>query len=124
MVLDDVDRRLIDPGLEGGPADHGGQSFLRRFGQSRPHEQIELETQTIAPSGITVSPGAVPNSLEIGWTPIAYTEDTVWRNRAEFLKGREEVRKFLQRKWARELGYRLVDHRLELYCIKLEDGST
>lgn len=39
---------------------------------------------------------------------LAYTEDTVWRNRAEFLKGREEVRKFLQRKWARELGYRLI----------------
>ncbi|MFO1225455.1 DUF1348 family protein [Roseateles sp.] len=37
-----------------------------------------------------------------------YTEDTVWRNRAEFPVGREQVRGFLQRKWARELDYRLI----------------
>ena len=37
-----------------------------------------------------------------------YTEDTQWRNRAEFPKGREQVRAFLQRKWARELDYRLI----------------
>ena len=37
-----------------------------------------------------------------------YTEDTQWRNRAEFPAGREQVRAFLQRKWARELEYRLV----------------
>ena len=38
---------------------------------------------------------------------LAYTEDTEWRNRAEFLKGRDEIRAFLQRKWAQELDYRL-----------------
>ena len=38
---------------------------------------------------------------------LAYTEDTEWRNRAEFLHGRDEVRAFLQRKWAKELDYRL-----------------
>lgn len=38
----------------------------------------------------------------------AYTEDTAWRNRAEFPVGREQVRQLLQRKWARELDYRLV----------------
>ena len=37
----------------------------------------------------------------------AYTEDSEWRNRAEFLKGREEIRAFLRRKWTRELDYRL-----------------
>lgn len=37
-----------------------------------------------------------------------YTLDTVWRNRAEFPKGRDEARAFLQRKWARELDYRLI----------------
>ena len=37
-----------------------------------------------------------------------YTEDTRWRNRAEFPVGREQVRQFLQRKWARELDYRLI----------------
>lgn len=37
-----------------------------------------------------------------------YTVDTLWRNRAEFPRGREEVRQFLQRKWVRELDYRLI----------------
>jgi uncharacterized protein len=37
-----------------------------------------------------------------------YTEDTVWRNRAEFPAGRAEVHQFLTRKWARELDYRLI----------------
>jgi nuclear transport factor 2 (NTF2) superfamily protein len=36
---------------------------------------------------------------------LAYTEDTEWRNRSEFLSGREEVRAFLVRKWERELEY-------------------
>ena len=39
---------------------------------------------------------------------LVYTEDTRWRNRAEFPVGREAVRGFLQRKWARELDYRLI----------------
>jgi len=37
-----------------------------------------------------------------------YTENTLWRNRAEFPHGREQVHAFLQRKWARELDYRLI----------------
>jgi nuclear transport factor 2 (NTF2) superfamily protein len=36
---------------------------------------------------------------------LAYTEDTQWRNRSEFLSGREEVRAFLVRKWEKELDY-------------------
>lgn len=36
----------------------------------------------------------------------AYTEDPRWRNRAEFLTGRDAIVAFLQRKWARELDYR------------------
>ncbi len=39
---------------------------------------------------------------------LVYTEDTRWRNRAEFPEGREQVRQFLQRKWAKELDYRLI----------------
>ncbi|GHO48643.1 DUF1348 family protein [Ktedonospora formicarum] len=39
---------------------------------------------------------------------LAYTEDTSWRNRAEFPVGREEARQFLQRKWSKELDYRLI----------------
>ena len=37
----------------------------------------------------------------------AYTVDTVWRNRTEFLTGRQAVTEFLHRKWNRELGYKL-----------------
>jgi len=39
---------------------------------------------------------------------LAYTEDSVWRNRAEFLSGRAEIVNFLTRKWNRELDYRLI----------------
>lgn len=39
---------------------------------------------------------------------LAYTPDSVWRNRAEFLQGRDAIVAFLQRKWARELDYRLI----------------
>lgn len=39
---------------------------------------------------------------------LAYTPDTQWRNRSEFLNGRAEVEAFLARKWATENGYRLI----------------
>jgi nuclear transport factor 2 (NTF2) superfamily protein len=39
---------------------------------------------------------------------LAYTEDTSWRNRAEFCQGREAVVGFLTRKWNKELDYRLI----------------
>jgi hypothetical protein len=39
---------------------------------------------------------------------LAYTPDSRWRNRTEFLAGREEIVGFLTRKWARELDYRLI----------------
>lgn len=45
---------------------------------------------------------------------LAYTEDSEWRNRDEFLSGREEIKAFLQRKWSRELDYRL---RKELWAF-------
>jgi nuclear transport factor 2 (NTF2) superfamily protein len=38
---------------------------------------------------------------------LAYTIDTEWRNRTEFINGREEVKAFLKRKWAKELDYKL-----------------
>ncbi len=48
------------------------------------------------------------NSRDPDRIVLAYTEDTVWRNRAEFPVGREQARALLQRKWARELDYRLI----------------
>ncbi len=38
----------------------------------------------------------------------AYTEDSQWRNRDEFLTGREAIKEFLSRKWAKELDYNLM----------------
>jgi len=48
------------------------------------------------------------NSRDPERVALAYTEDSVWRNRSEFLTGREEIVAFLRRKWARELDYRLI----------------
>ena len=41
-------------------------------------------------------------------TALAYSADSVWRNRHEFLQGREQIVAFLQRKWTKELEYRLI----------------
>jgi len=48
------------------------------------------------------------NSRDPARVALAYTEDSVWRNRAEFIRGRTEIEAFLTRKWARELEYRLI----------------
>jgi uncharacterized protein len=48
------------------------------------------------------------NSRDPDRVVLVYTEDTRWRNRAEFPVGREQVRQFLLRKWAKELDYRLI----------------
>jgi nuclear transport factor 2 (NTF2) superfamily protein len=48
------------------------------------------------------------NSRDPTRVALAYTEGSVWRNRSEFLAGREQIRAFLARKWERELDYRLV----------------
>ena len=62
---------------------------------------------------------------------LAYTEDSLWRNRAEFLTGRAEIEAFLRRKWARELDYRLIkelwaytDDRIAVrFAYEWRDGS-
>ena len=48
------------------------------------------------------------NSREPEKVALAYTLDSHWRNRAEFINGREEIVAFLKRKWAKELDYRLI----------------
>jgi hypothetical protein len=54
------------------------------------------------------------NSRDPERVALAYTEDSEWRNRAEFLRGREAIRAFLRRKWDKELDYRL---RKELWAF-------
>jgi uncharacterized protein len=48
------------------------------------------------------------NSRDPERVSLAYSPDSVWRNRAEFIQGRAEIVAFLTRKWARELDYRLI----------------
>lgn len=48
------------------------------------------------------------NSRDPAKVALAYTRESRWRNRAEFVQGREEVEAFLARKWAKELDYRLI----------------
>jgi nuclear transport factor 2 (NTF2) superfamily protein len=79
------------------------------------------ELQTAAPVGIIAPPftaetatrkvrGAEDawNSRDPNRVALAYTEHSVWRNRSEFVLGRDQIRRFLSGKWARERDYRLV----------------
>ncbi len=62
---------------------------------------------------------------------LSYTTDTQWRNRSEFLNGRDEVRVFLERKWSVETGYRLIkevwahtDNRIAVrFCYEYHDAE-
>ncbi len=54
------------------------------------------------------------NSRDPERVALAYTPDSEWRNRAEFFTGREAIKEFLRRKWAKELDYRL---RKELWAF-------
>jgi nuclear transport factor 2 (NTF2) superfamily protein len=72
------------------------------------------------------------NSRDPARVALAYTLDTEWRNRAEFPKGREAIQRFLERKWARELDYRLIKelwlfggHRIGVrYAYEWHDDSN
>ncbi|MFN7921369.1 MAG: nuclear transport factor 2 family protein [Bryobacteraceae bacterium] len=55
------------------------------------------------------------NSRDPERVALAYSTDSRWRNRAEFLQGREEIKTFLRRKWAKELDYRL---KKTLWCYR------
>ena len=57
------------------------------------------------------------NSRDPARVVLAYTEDSRWRNRNEFLQGRTAISAFLQRKWNRELDYRLIK---ELWAFRAE----
>ncbi|AMV47449.1 DUF1348 family protein [Paraburkholderia caribensis] len=48
------------------------------------------------------------NSRDAVKVALVYSTDTWWRNRAEFVQGREEARAFLERKWSKEFEYRLI----------------
>ena len=64
------------------------------------------------------------NSRDPARVALAYTHDSVWRNRSSFLQGRQAIEVFLQRKWEREQDYRLIkevwaftDHRIAVRFV-------
>lgn len=71
------------------------------------------------------------NSRDPAKVALAYTEDTHWRNRSEFIEGRAQVQAFLERKWHKELDYRLIkelwafaDNRIAVrYAYEWHDDS-
>ncbi|KFG69520.1 nuclear transport factor 2 family protein [Microvirga sp. BSC39] len=71
------------------------------------------------------------NSRDPARVALAYTPDSEWRNRTEFLTGRAAIEVFLARKWARELDYRLIkelwgfrDNRMAArFCYEWHDDS-
>jgi nuclear transport factor 2 (NTF2) superfamily protein len=74
-----------------------------------------MEARPPVPPFTTEAAVAKVRAAEDGWNTrdpervaLAYTPDTRWRNRSEFLHGRDEVVAFLTRKWADELDYRLI----------------
>ena len=69
------------------------------------------------------------NSRNPEQVALAYTVDSRWRNRAEFLNGREAIVAFLKRKWTRELDYRLIKEfgrlaEIGLPYVSLTSGMT
>lgn len=92
-----------------------------------------METKPPLPPFTLESAKAKVQAAEDAWNTrnpdkvaLAYTEDSQWRNRDEFFSGREAIREFLKRKWAKELDYRLkkelwsfTDDRISV-CFKYE----
>jgi uncharacterized protein len=80
-----------------------------------------METKPPLPPFTLATATAKVQAAEDAWNTrdpqrvaLAYTEDSEWRNRSEFLSGRDTIREFLTRKWATELDYRL---KKELWCF-------
>jgi nuclear transport factor 2 (NTF2) superfamily protein len=73
------------------------------------------ERRTLVPPFTMAGAARKVRLAEDGWNSrnpekvaLAYTVDSAWRNRADFVLGRDAITAFLRRKWARELDYRLI----------------
>ncbi len=97
---------------------------------SRPRPPVPPFDETTARHKVRLAEDAW-NSRDPERVALAYTPDSRWRNRAEFVHGREAITAFLARKWARELDYRLVkalwafgDHRIAVrFAYEWHDDS-
>jgi nuclear transport factor 2 (NTF2) superfamily protein len=78
------------------------------------HEETSMERPPLPPFTLETAAQKARmaedawNSRDPSRVALAYTPDSRWRNRAEFLQGREAIVAFLTRKWQRELDYRLI----------------
>jgi uncharacterized protein len=109
---DDTSRRHFVQGLAVGALAIGGARLANSFPSSKGSTMdnkppLPPFTQETATQKVRGAEDAW-NSRDPDRVSLVYTEDTRWRNRAEFPVGREQVRQFLQRKWAKELDYRLI----------------
>jgi len=75
--------------------------------QEKPRPPLPPFTQETAAQKVRLAEDAW-NSREPEKVALAYTVDSRWRNRSEFVNGRQEIIAFLRRKWAKELDYRLI----------------
>jgi len=92
-----------------------------RGGSTHAAERREPGSQTSVPPFTEETARQKVKAAQDAWNTrdpekvsLAYTEDSEWRNRDEFFRGRDEIVAFLQRKWSRELDYRLMK---ELWCF-------
>ncbi len=75
--------------------------------QDQPRPPLPPFTRETAAQKVRMAEDAW-NSRDAQRVSLAYTRDSQWRNRAEFVNGREEIVAFLTRKWNKELEYRLI----------------
>jgi len=88
------------------PAGHAGcVALTKETPMSRP--PLPPFSQTTATEKVRLAEDGW-NSRDPAKVALAYTEDSQWRNRAEFVTGRTAIAALLTRKWARELDYRLI----------------
>jgi hypothetical protein len=86
-----------------------GNIYIRAMQRKPPMDRPPLPpfTEQTATEKVRLAEDAW-NSRHPARVALAYTPDSRWRNRAEFLVGREAIEAFLTRKWNRELDYRLI----------------
>jgi len=84
-------------------------------GHQLPHRSQSERARTLIPPFTLDTAIAKVRAAEDAWNSrdpervaLAYSPDSLWRNRGAFVRGREEIKAFLREKWAKELDYRLV----------------
>lgn len=110
------DARFVPPAPIVLPLKRPAQAIASRAGQGAPSQSDGPAMQRPPlPPFTTQSAAEKVRMAEDAWNAknpekvsLAYSPDSVWRNRTSFLQGRDEIVLFLKKKWARELEYRLI----------------